>query len=259
MKTLNLVLHCGGSHATREEMRGVKTPESTESWFPIPHDTLVTQVQGELGRLGMRVENEAYGLNREGGEMFGILQVANGHNYDDYSYVVGIRNSHTKRFPAGLCVGSSVFVCDNTAFSSEIVFARRHTRNILHDLPLLVAQAVGKLAASWDNQHQRFETYRKTEIGNRQAFEMFIDAAEQEVFPWTRGLDIISEWKRPRHPEFKDRNVWSFFNSVTEHLKPRKDSKGTTLFSLPARTERLHAICDSACGIDISDLKVETN
>jgi hypothetical protein len=33
--------------------------------------------------------------------------------------VLGLRNSHDKRFPAGLVGGSAVFVCDNLAFSGE--------------------------------------------------------------------------------------------------------------------------------------------
>ena len=60
---------------------------------------------------------------------FGLLEVANCQQTEDYAYVLGLRNSHDKRFPAGLAVGASVFVCDNLSFSGEIKIGRKHTRH----------------------------------------------------------------------------------------------------------------------------------
>ena len=54
---------------------------------------------------------------------------------EDYCWVLGLRNSHDKTFPAGIVAGASVFVCDNLSFSGEIKFARKHTRFIVRDLP----------------------------------------------------------------------------------------------------------------------------
>jgi hypothetical protein len=142
-------------------------------------------------------------------------------------------------------------VCDNLAFSSEIVFGRKHTKNILEDLPVLVETAIGKLGERWTDQNTRFDAYRNTSLTNKEAMVLLVEAADVEVFPWTRGWDILQEWKNPKHPEFKDRNVWSFFNAVTENLKPRKDSKATSLWSMPSRCGRLHSICDEAAGISL--------
>ena len=41
---------------------------------------------------------------------------------------VGVRNSNDKSFPIGFCEGNRTFVCDNVAFSSEVVITKRHTR-----------------------------------------------------------------------------------------------------------------------------------
>lgn len=255
MNKLNLILHCGGSATNRETVNKIQAPEPDGRWYPISHGTLLETVEKELTKLDMRIVNESYGIAQEGHRMFGILQIGNGENPADHSWVCGIRNSTDKSFPAGLCVGSGVFVCDNLAFSSEIVFARRHTTNIMRDLPMLVGRAVGELATKWDNQGKRIDAYKNTELGNKDAAWILLNSLRQNVFPKTKIDDILTEWLEPRHPEFKDRNVWSLFNAVTEHLKPREASKGHSLWDLPARTTRLHAICDATCGLNLAELK----
>ena len=52
-----------------------------------------------------------------------------------YRYVLGVRNSNNKRFPAGLVMGIAPFVCDNLCFFGEVEVSRRHTKNIMSDLP----------------------------------------------------------------------------------------------------------------------------
>jgi len=118
MKLNNLYLHCGGAQVEREELERVETPEACGRWQPIAHDELAGQVRRGLENAGMKVLTEAHALNRGGAQYFGLMQVAiDGRDSDEWGTVVGLRNSHDKRFPAALAVGSSVFVCDNTAFA----------------------------------------------------------------------------------------------------------------------------------------------
>jgi hypothetical protein len=74
---------------------------------------------------------------------------------DDYCRVLGLRNNHDKTFPTGIVAGTSVFVCDNLSFSSEIKFTRKHTRFIVRDLPQLVSRSIGLLLAKWHDQDKR--------------------------------------------------------------------------------------------------------
>src|SRR5512137_1401541 len=181
MNKLNLILHCGGSAATREQLAQVPVPSPEGRWFPIGHETLLSTVQSELGKLNMNIVNESYGLANDGKRMFGLLQIGNGHNSNDHSWVAGIRNSMDKSFPAGLCVGSGVFVCDNLAFSSEIVFGRKHTRYIMDDLPALVGTAIGRLGEHWTSQNARIEAYKRTELSKGDAAYLLMDALNQDV------------------------------------------------------------------------------
>jgi hypothetical protein len=253
MNKLNLILHCGGSSATRDQLSSIVTPAATETWFPIPHLELVQQVETRLLENNMRIVNESFGMAQDGKRMFGLLQVANGQNSDDYSWVCGLRNSHDKSFPAGLCVGSGVFICDNLAFSSEIVVGRKHTRYIMDDLPALVGTAIGRLSESWTSQNTRIEAYKRAELTKGDAADLLLSALDQDVLNTRQIIPAFREWKSPRHPEFAEsKNVWRFFNAVTEILKPEtgKNAKGHYLFDLPAKTSRLHQICDTASGIE---------
>jgi hypothetical protein len=53
---------------------------------------------------------------------------------------------------------------------------------------------------------------------------------------------VLEEWRRPKHPEFADRNAWSLFNAFTEVQKGG-------LWRLPRRTEALHGVMDAHCGL----------
>lgn len=240
MKTLNLCLHAGAQQVDREVLSTSRTPEATESWTPIPHFELIDQVERALGGQNLRVVNEAHALGRDGQRYFGLLQVANCIDTEEYSYVVGLRNSHDKSFPAGLVVGSQVFVCDNLAFSGEIKIARRHTTFIRRDLPGLTARAVGQLADKWMDEGKKIEAMKSTELNNERAHHLLIKALDCRAIVATDVPKVLREFRAPKHPEFAaDMNVWRFFNAVTEV------NKGCGIFNLPRRTQALYGLLHS--------------
>ena len=253
MKKSNLVLHCGARAISRDQLNEIQAPAPVGRWHPIPYGRLITEIERSLGNSKMRIVNEAYGVTEENKRMFGLLQVANCQETKDYAYVIGVRGSIDKSLAESVAVGSSVFVCDNMAFSGEIHFARKNTSNILVDLPQLVDTAIGQLSTRWNDQNTRIEAYKQKHLSRRDAMVLTMEAAEAEVFPWAKGWDIFQEFKSPRHDEFKGDTLWGFFNGVTEHLKPRTaNSKASGLWTMPARTMRLHKICDDWAGLQIN-------
>jgi hypothetical protein len=243
MRKANLFLHCGAKNVAREQVAATITPTRTQSWVPIPHGILLDQTQACLNGHGLQVVSEAHGLTHDGQRYFGLLQVANGINPEDFGLVVGIRNSHDKTFPASMVVGASVFVCDNLSFSGEIKLARKHTVYIERDLPQLVARAVGLLGGMRRSQEERFTAYRRTEFAEAQAHDLIVRAVDGQILPVTKLPDVLHEWRQPRHPEFTDgRTAWRLFNAFTEILKGQLDR-------LPKRTQALHGLMDAACGL----------
>ena len=140
----NLLMHCGGSEVTRDEIVDAPTPERTNTWVPVAHNRLLELAQSTIEAQGYSVTNEAHGLWGDGARYFGLMELVGGDTNDDYSLVLGLRNSHDKTFPASLALGSQVLVCDNLSFFGEVVLTRRHTRFIERDLPDFVA-AFGRL------------------------------------------------------------------------------------------------------------------
>lgn len=247
---LNLVLHCGGTEVTTDQLAKVKTPDPTTTWCPIPHDLLLTKIKKTLVANGMSIQNEAHGLAGDGARYFGLLQVGRpAGEWGDYGIVVGVRNSHDMTFPAALALGSGVFVCDNLAFSGEIKLSRKHTRFIRRDLDGLVNRAIGQLGAHRHKQDRRIEAYRKFSLdgvqGEVQVNNIIINALDAGVVPASKIPHVLEEWRNPSHDQFQPRTAWSLFNSFTEV------AKGNATLCLP-RTQALHGLMDSLCGLTLS-------
>jgi len=109
----NLLLHCGAQAVELDAVRKVRTPRSTNTWCPIPHYELVAQVQKTLKTTNLRIGTQAHSLSHEGQRYFGLMEIHAQKSNTDYCWVLGLRNSHDKTFPAGIVAGASVFVCDN--------------------------------------------------------------------------------------------------------------------------------------------------
>ncbi len=240
---VNLLLHCGSEQVPREDLYRTRTPAATRTWQPIPHSLLLQQVEATLPRFGMRVVNQAHGLSHEGNRYFGLLEIANGSNHPDYSRVLGIRNSHDKRFPAGLVLGNQVLVCDNLSFSGEIKVARKHTSMILNDLPLMINDAVGKLHDSWHEQDRRIVRYQDCHLADAVMHDLTIHALDRGVICGSQVPKVLREYREPSHEAFRPKNLWSLFNAFTEVLKGN-------LGILPDRTQKLHRLCDAHAGLN---------
>lgn len=244
-KSPNLILHCGASHVDLKDVRKVKTPHATPSWHPIPHHELITTVQTTLKRTNLRIGNQAHSLSHEGNRYFGLMEIhakkeAQG---EDYCWILGLRNSHDKMFPAGIVAGAAVLVCDNLSFVGDIKFDRKHTRYINRDLPQLVSRSIGKLMAKWHQQDTRISAYKEAEIDDVKAHDLIIRSVDVGVCSNRLIPSVLHEWRQPKHDAFEGRNVWSLFNAFTESLKDGN------LQELPKRTEALHGLLDTHVGL----------
>lgn len=243
MSNVNLILHCGASHVARSDIGRVELPAATRSFVPINHDYFVDMVQDKLEDRNLRVQSEAHGLSKDGGNYFGLFEVVSRDTHSDYSTVIGLRNSHKKEFAAQLAVGSGVFVCDNLAFSGEVTIGHKHTTNVLEYLPLRIAAAMDQVIRLDEHQEIRYERYKETEFGDKDAefhiVEMFRKGALN-----TRSLPkVVEEWDIPSHEDFKANNVWRLFNAATEAYK------GSSLEWIQKMSGELHRHLDEVCEV----------
>jgi len=299
----SMMLHCGGRHATLDEVYDVEVPDVPAVEFvvkseelhiadgrsvgrrrqlagpffdeaeaheaaraldrrtlissrrprfhPIPHARLIEDVTKATKAAGLRVVDQAHALTKDGARYFGLLQVANGNNPDDFGIIYGLRNAHDYAFKASVALGERVFVCDNLSFSAEVVLGRMHTLNILRDLPGIVAQAVSRLGDARDAQVSRFDAYKAKSLDEVEINDLIIRSLDARAFPVTKIPSILREVREPSHEGFlRDgaTTAWTLFNSVTESLK------GTNLHDLPRRTRALQGVLDASCGVLVPNL-----
>ena len=245
-KQPNLILHCGANRVDFDEVTSIRTPRATTTWTPIPHRDLIATVENTLKTHHLNIGARAHSLSHEGARYFGLMEIRANESSDDYCWVLGLRNSHDKTFPAGIVAGASVFVCDNLSFSGEVKFARKHTRYIVRDLPQLVSRSIGLLLSKWHDQDKRINAYKDNSIQDQEAHDLVIRACDAGVCSNRYIPAVLREWREPRHDVFEERNVWSLFNAFTEALKEGN------LAELPKRTEALHGLLDNQVGLALA-------
>ena len=252
---------CGGNRTLVDfdQVVGVPTPpveyrkkenangERAVSYQPIAHDELVNRTKGFLDQQGFTIQDEVHSLARNDNHYFGLFSVDHpNRKASDRGCVVGLRNSHDKTFPAGLCAGDAPFVCDNLIFTNTIKLARRHTRNILQDLNFTINRALGKLFGFWNGQDNRIGAYKNFDLSSSHANDLIIRACKAGALPKSKIMDVVNQWESSDHPEFWDRNVNSLYNAFTEVYKGN-------LVALPNRSDALHSVLDSEVSFDIKD------
>ena len=215
------------------------------SYQPIAHHELVNRTKTFLGDQGFTIQDEVHSLARKTIITLVCLQsiipiVPN----QIVVALIGLRNSHDKTFPAGLCAGDAPFVCDNLIFTNTIKLARRHTRNILQDLNFTINRAwvncsgfgMVKISASMPT--------KKSISPMLKSMTLSFSACKAGALPKSKIIDVVDQWEASDHPEFWDRNVNSLYNAFTEVYKGN-------LVALPNRSDALHSVLDGEVNFDM--------
>jgi hypothetical protein len=222
-----------------EALASVKTPDATDSFVPIPHHTLVELTREAIKNAGLEIVEEEHALARMGQRYFGAFALTGKEiSGDDRQVVLAIRNSHDKAFAAAVCIGNRVLCCENLCFASDIKLARRHTLNILSDLPRVLADAVGRCVSHWNDMSTRIEKYKETIVSSAQAENLIVRLVDVKAVPARDIYNVIQEFRKPSHEEFNGGSLWTLYNAVTEILK------GSDLSKLPFRTMTCQSILD---------------
>ena len=252
----SLVLHCGGTNITLDELKKVKTPKGTRTHVPIPHDYFLDRVLGALKEHGVAVKATAFAIAGDNGaRMFGVAEL---EDIDSHmSWVLGFRNAHDKSFPSEGVLGTHVFVCDNMGFSSSgesrFSFARKHTTNILRDLPGLISTKMSGIRIGMAGEAERIRGMQDQGICKLEhaASSPWVNDAIMRLWKLgaltTRQIDdcydhfradmIPGDHHGSYHVSMRLPTPWKLLNCVTEinRENPVEDT--------PRRTQIAHALC----------------
>ena len=226
MTQSQLLMHTsGGEYCTLDELRNIPLPEETPTYKPVSHYDLATNLAKVSATLlrDYSLEKSNYGLARDGAQLFGVHTYRNGS--ESMGLSIGFRNSYDKSMSVGIAIGASVFVCDNLALTGDISISRKHSTNVWQDLEELTITTI------YRSQHNFHRIVEDSQIMQGQHLS---DDDAYRLTGLLYGHGIISprqipvvkkEWLTPSHDDFEDRNVWSFYNSVTEALKGSPPNK----------------------------------
>jgi len=215
-----LLMHTSdGKYATLEELREIPMPEETRSYKPVSHYDLaknLAEVSGTLLR-DYELERSQYGLARDGAQLFGVHTYRNGS--DSMGLSIGFRNSYDKSMSVGIAVGASVFICDNMAFTGSLSIMRKHTANIWNDLEELAITTIYRSQHNFTRIVEDAQVMQSQHLSDDDAYRLTgLLYGHGIITP--RQIPVVKrEWVKPSHEVFEERNVWSFYNAVTESLK----------------------------------------
>jgi hypothetical protein len=252
----NLMLHAGGYSASLADITNVFTPRPTDSHYPISHRYFLEMVLEALAYHGYEVVDQKHGLMGKAGEdYFGVLTLNRTSTLGDFAHVLGLRNSHRKKFSAQAVLGTRVFVCDNLAFRADdaiVKFSRKHTAFILRDFPRICMDKVAELPGYFDSTEQQVDRWKNTHLGTdpltvrRNAADLCMTALTKGA---TNGRLLPHVWREFNredgpggHSCLKGDNLWSLYNAFTE-VEKTSDSPAES----QRRTARLSSILDGTC------------
>jgi hypothetical protein len=216
-----LVNHCGATLVTKGDLEIIPAPPPTETWFPVRHLDVLDRVEETLGNSGFEIRNYQLSVSHGKQRFFGVLDIG-AQLADGVTLSVGVRNSNDKSVPIGFCIGNRTFVCDNLAFSSEIVISKRHTRFGSDRFREGIAAAIGQLSDYRMLEAQRIEQLQARELPDRTAESIVLRAWEQGLVGTRLLRPLLDEWRKPTFEEFQSRTAWSMLAAFTHVVKDRQ-------------------------------------
>jgi hypothetical protein len=230
---------------------------ATDTWRPLPHGQLLDIVDDALKVAGLEIARDDKGnslrqftLVDKGAKMFATLPLTS-RITDEVGLMLGLANSWNRTLAARIGFGSRVFVCSNGAFFAEKVLGRKHTTNILNDLPRLIAAALEQTKTYADQQRGFFERLKEIEMSEKDVNDFVVRSAlDHDAITVGEIGDVVAEYRKPRFAEFESRTAWSLHNAYTEVGKRIQQKNGNLHSERMVRLSGLFA--DSFAG----DLKL---
>lgn len=259
---MSLCLHAGAKAINRDALAALPLPAPLGKRHAIrPFIEDVELIDGFLRNEGYIIADEAFGVRNDKNDMpadfFGVLTVAPAREGEyipagtaDFSLQIGVRGSYAQTMTRAICVGNTVFCCDNMAFSSEIVVGTKQTTNCANRLPQLLADAVARIPAFAEHQIARFDAYKGRPMQQRSGDALLIECVRRGILCPSQIGKALAYWDAPEHAEHLERGqrtAFTLYNSVTEALK--QPSGKPNVLPLWERTLPLTALFDEGVGL----------
>jgi len=216
---MSLLLHCGAKPATMDDLAAIPLPKETKSYKPVSHAELASMLASMAANLlpEFSLGKSQFGLARDGSQLFGVHTFKSGDSALGLS--IGFRNSYDRSLSVGIAVGASVFVCDNLMLTGDLTVLRKHTSNVHADIDGLALSAIYKSRRAFSQIKTDAENMKQIPMSDDEAYRMLGLIYGRGIINPRQIPVVKNEWLKPGHDAFEERNLWSFYNAVTEALK----------------------------------------
>jgi hypothetical protein len=252
-----LILHAEGKARGRlvqyDELAAVRVPEATRTWFPLAHTAVLDAVQETLTGAGYLVQKRQLALSRDNARFFGTLDLATEVGAG-VALAVGVRNSIDQSYPIGFAAGNRVFICDNLAFSAELMIKRKHTRFGETRFVGDIGKAVTQLESFRKAEARKIDWLKDAQLNDGAAHDLVIGMLDKKVLAARLIPQVLAEYRRPRHEEFEARTRWSLYNAVTQVLTGGNVANG---HAFAGATMRLNALLGPPEDEEVMDANFE--
>jgi hypothetical protein len=189
--------------------------------------------------MNQKIVQEKHLVSNKGNHYFGLFEIQDKNNPSnkDTAQIVGLRNSHDKKFPAGVMAGDAPFICSNLCFDNEIVINRRHTKNFFNVIDGLLQQAVIRLMDKKEITQLRNDRYKQVHVDQATVDHLVLDAYRNGACSRSQVLPIIEQFIDPEHDVFIEPTVYSLKNAFTNVWRGN-------VFSTPRFSQGLHKTLD---------------
>lgn len=199
-------------------VKAVPVPEGSRYWHPVGHGVFVDLLEKGIKKQGLKVESKEYGLCRKNNQFFSVycIRPSNRDKRLGYAGMLGGRNSIDQSITAAVCFGNHVFVCDNRAFTGDIVLKTKHTLHVMDRLPLMIESAVGQYGKAMERQRNLVLSMKQHELKALPVVhDVVVKAVRESVIPGEMVLPVLTQFETPEHACFKPKNAWSLYNAFT--------------------------------------------
>ena len=223
----------------------IPTPDATDTWQPMPHSRVMQTVIEHADARKLEIDEIHYTIVDVNGSQYPDMLATMYMKSENgvYRNMLGIRNSHNKRFGASACSGSSVLVCSNGCFTGDHIISSKHTKNVHESFNNRVSEMFNEVINTWVKNEHRYNGYKATDLSDSDFAQLLGDAIIHKAINPSKALKVHQEYIDPRHDAFTDRNAWSAFNAFTEIHK----ESPVQIADSAKRGIALHNVFDAFC------------
>jgi hypothetical protein len=133
---------------------------------------------------------------------------------------MGIRTANDRSMALEIAIGVKVFVCDNLAFSGDLIALRRkHTAKF--DLNADISRAVDRYQAHLLALQRTLAAVREDAIADEEAKVLIFEAFHDEILPLRYFKQVTESYFKPsaEMTDVQPRSMWGLHNAFTRAVR----------------------------------------